>query len=148
MDQRVCEVMQKLRQQELYPPSNSKIISYKTASQTTQKMSLEELANSVGLSESRLRALFKADIGLTLTQYIRKIKMDSAADMLRNGHRKVTEIRAKLGANDDSHFVRDFKQSHGMPPTQYRKLHQRRFEGEEGDGGLSSSSPAIVLANE
>ncbi|MGE0132302.1 MAG: helix-turn-helix domain-containing protein [Blastocatellales bacterium] len=101
-------------------------------------MSLEELAQMVGLSETRLRALFKSNLGLTPTQYIRKIKMDEAANLLRNTYWRVARIAARLGASGDSRFARDFRKVHGMTPTGYRKLHQRQGEGE---GVAEGSAP-------
>ncbi len=89
------------------------------------------MAQSVGLSETRLRALFKSDLGLTPNQYVRKIKMEAAAEMVKGSYKRVNEIAAELDVNDDSHFVRTFKKTYGMTPTQYRKLHQRRSEGDE-----------------
>lgn len=97
------------------------------------------MAKKVYLSESRLRVLFKAQTGLTPTQYLRKIKMESAADMLRNTYRRVTEIASRLGASSDSRFARDFKKVYGMTPTKYRKLHQQRGEGEGGAEVAASS---------
>ncbi len=93
-------------------------------------MSVEELAKWVGLSETRLRALFKAELGLTPSQFGRKVRMEGAALLFVDTHFKVTEIAAKLKV-DESHFVRDFKKVHGLTPTQYRRLHQKS----EDDGG-------------
>ncbi len=93
-------------------------------------MSVEELAGSVGLSETRLRALFISDLGLTPKQYAEKIKMEAAAEMVRNSYKRVTEIAAELGFNSDGYFVRVFKKTYGVTPTEYRKLHQRRPETE------------------
>ncbi|MGE0128836.1 MAG: helix-turn-helix transcriptional regulator [Blastocatellales bacterium] len=127
MDQRVCDVMRKLREQELPPPpGNLQAITRKIISQTKQKMSIEQMAREVELSESRLRALFKSDLGLTPNQYVRKIKMDTAADLLRKTYHRVAEIAAILGFNDNSRFICYFKETHGMTPAAYRKFHQRQ----------------------
>jgi AraC-like DNA-binding protein len=98
-------------------------------------MSLEEMAFKFDLSESRLRALFKSQVGLPPTQYVKKLRMDEAARVLRISYGRVNEIRVGLRINDYSHFVRDFKKAHGMTPTQYRKFHQQRFEREGGADG-------------
>lgn len=89
-------------------------------------MSIKEMARQVELSESRLRALFKSNLGLTPNQYVRKIKMDNAADQLRDTYRRVADIAASLGFDDNSRFVRYFKEAHGMKPTEYRRSHQRQ----------------------
>jgi len=133
MDPRVHEVMQMLRKQALTPPAgNSHAAISESENKEEKKMSLEEIAIEFDLSESRLRAIFKSQVGLAPTQYIKKLKMDEAARMLRDSYKRVTDIRTRLRINDYSHFVRDFKKAHGMTPTQYRKFHQRQFEREGG----------------
>jgi AraC-like DNA-binding protein len=136
--------MRKLREQELPPPSNSQAITHRAIPKAEQKMSVEELAKEVGLSETRLRALFKSDLGLTPRQYVKKTKMETAAEMAGKSYKRVTEIAAELGFNGDSHFVRVFKQTYGMTPTEYRKLHQQRSEREN----TTPSRPAIISCNE
>jgi AraC-like DNA-binding protein len=129
MDSRVREVMQMLHKQAL-TPRNSNAATGESDDEEEQKMSFEKMALKFDLSESRMRALFKSQVGLSPTQYVKKLKMDEAAMMLKDSYKRVTEIGAKLRINDFSHFVRDFKKAHGMTPTQYRKFHQRQSEGE------------------
>jgi AraC-like DNA-binding protein len=128
MDPRVCEVMQMLHKQAL-TPGNSNAAIGESENKEEQKMSFEKMALKFDLSESRMRALFKSQVGLSPTQYVKKLKMDEAAIMLKDSNKRVNEIGAKLRINDFSHFVRDFKKAHGMTPTQYRKFHQRQSEG-------------------
>src|SRR5262245_6852708 len=136
MDPRVHKVMQMLREQAAPPPSsNSHATTSESDNDAEQKMSLEGIAIEFDLSESRLRALFKSQVGLSPTQYVKKLKMDWTARMLKDSHIRVTKIRARLRINDYSHFVRDFKKAHGMTPTQYRKFHQRQSEREAGAEG-------------
>ncbi len=89
------------------------------------------MALQFDLSESRMRALFKSQVGLPPTQYVIKLKMDEAAEKLRDTYERVTKIATDLGFNSDSYFIRSFKKAHGMTPTQYRKLHHQRSEREE-----------------
>lgn len=121
MDQRVCRIIQLLRDQELPPPGNLHAINYKLSQQAKHRKSLEELARQVDLSESRLRALFKSNLGLPPKKCVKKMKMDAAAKMLANTFMKVKEIAAVLNINDDSHFVRDFKLAHGNDPDRIPK---------------------------
>jgi AraC-like DNA-binding protein len=102
-------------------------------------MSIGELARWVGLSKTRLCALFKSDIGLTPKQYVEKIKMAAAAEMLRNSYKRVAEIAAELEFDSDSYFTRVFKKTYGQTPTEYRKGRQRRSERE--DTAKNTASP-------
>src|SRR5262245_65968617 len=117
MDPRVHEVMQMLRKQALTRQTvNSHASISESENKEEQNMSLEKIAIEFDLAESRLRAIFKSQVGMAPTQYVKKLKMDEAARMLRDSYKRVTDIRTRLRINDYSHFVRDFKKAHGMTP--------------------------------
>lgn len=142
MDPRVYAMMQILRKKAFLPlPSNSHSTTCETSDQEEQKMSLEKMALKFNLSESRMRNLFKSQVGLPPTQFVKKLKMDEAARRLRNTYNRVTRIAADLGFESNSYFARSFKKAYGMTPTQYRKLHQRQSEGERGEVNRDSFSP-------
>lgn len=82
--------------------------------------SFKGIAQSMNLSYSRLRYLFKAETGVSPSQYLRAVRMQKAKQHLENTFMSVKEIMIKVGFNDESHFVRDFKRVYGMPPNKYR----------------------------
>ena len=132
MDPRVHKIMQMLRKRALkHPTLNSHATTGESDDKQELKMSLEEMAFKVNLSESRMRALFKSKVGLPPTQYIIRRKMKEAAKRLRNSYKRVTRIAMDLGFENNSYFVRAFKKVYGITPTQYRKLHQRPSGREE-----------------
>lgn len=88
-----------------------------------QKLCLNDLARAVNLSPSRLSHIFKADVGLAPMQYLAQLRMEKAGELLRTTFLTVGEIRVRVGINDESHFLRDFKRAFGMPPRQYRSHH-------------------------
>jgi AraC-like DNA-binding protein len=138
MDPRVNEVIQMLRKQALtHPTVNSQAVIGESMEE--QKMSLEEMAFKVDLSESRMRVLFKSHVGLPPTRYVIKVRMEDAAKRLRDTYERVTEIAVGSGFNSDSYFARAFKKVYGMTPTQYRKFHQRPSEGR---GEEENSAPS------
>lgn len=120
-----------LRKQVFMPPGNSDAATGESENKEEQKMTLEDMAFKVDLSESRMRALFKSQVGLPPTQYLIKLRVDEAAKELRDTYKRVTEIAADLGFDSDSYFTRAFKKALGMTPTQYRQLHQQPSEGKE-----------------
>ena len=79
------------------------------------------LAASVNLSQSRLRHLFKDETGLTPAQYLKRLRLDHARELLDRSFLRLKEVMPLVGINDESHFVRDFKKAHGLPPRQYRQ---------------------------
>jgi two-component system response regulator YesN len=87
-------------------------------------LSLTEIAQSVNLSSSRLRYLFKAETGVPIAQYFKSLRMQKAKELLENTFLSVKEITVSVGINDESHFVRDFKKNFGLTPSQYRERYR------------------------
>lgn len=82
--------------------------------------SVQELARSVNLSTGRLSHLFKAATGISPIQYLGRLRMERARELLETTFLSVKEVKNRVGVNDDSHFVRDFKKRYGMRPAQHR----------------------------
>lgn len=85
-----------------------------------RSLSLNEMAEIVNLSPSRLDHLFKAEIGITPMQYLKSLRIEKASQLLQTTFLTVKEIMAEVGIDDKSHFLRDFKKTHGLAPTEYR----------------------------
>jgi AraC family transcriptional regulator of arabinose operon len=86
----------------------------------TQPAPVGQLAKSVHLSSSRLRHLFKSELGLTITRYRKLLRLEKARDLLRTSFLEVKEIAGIVGFGDVSHFVRDYKMTYGETPTETR----------------------------
>ncbi|MGH9916378.1 MAG: helix-turn-helix domain-containing protein [Pyrinomonadaceae bacterium] len=80
-----------------------------------------ELARSLNLSVSRLCHLFKAETGLTLTQYTRAINLKEAKELLESTSLSIKEIRCRVGITDGSRFAKYFRAAYGTSPQQYRR---------------------------
>jgi AraC family transcriptional regulator len=84
---------------------------------------LSEAARVVNLSPSRMYHVFKTCMGISPKQYLRMARIRWAKELLSNSFLSVKEIARMVGAGDESHFVRDFKEDCGLTPTQYRNSH-------------------------
>lgn len=84
-------------------------------------LDLKALASHVGCAPHYLSRLFRAHTGKTLTQKLRQIRIDHAADLLQNSDRNVTEAALEVGYNSLSHFTKAFILEKGILPSQYRK---------------------------
>lgn len=84
-------------------------------------MPVAALAATVNLSVSRLRVLFKAETGLTIRQYVKRLRMQRAKELAGATFLHVSEIADLLKYNNASHFVRDFRRMFGVTPVVYRK---------------------------
>jgi len=85
-----------------------------------KNLTLDEIANSVFLSPSYASRIFKENQGITITDYMSKVKLEEAKKMLRNPEYKIDYIAETLGYNDASYFSKVFRRKEGMSPTQYR----------------------------
>ena len=79
-----------------------------------------ELGELVNLSGSRLRHLFKQETGTTPAQYLKAIRLQIAATLLRSTFMSIKEIAMSVGLNTASYFVREFRKFYGMTPTEFR----------------------------
>lgn len=101
------------------------------------ELSLAEFAQSVNLSVWRLCHIFKSDVGMPPMRYLRLLRMERAKDLLESSFLSVKEIAYRVGLNDESHFVRDFKSTYGSSPALYRS-HFRRNGGEQSNNNGES----------
>jgi AraC-like DNA-binding protein len=85
-----------------------------------RELRLNEVAQTVNLSSSRLRHIFKAETGMPPEQYLRSLRMQRARDLLESSFLSIKEIREQVGIGDRGSFVRDFKRAYGVTPAQYR----------------------------
>jgi len=83
-------------------------------------LSIGELAESVQLSPSRLSHLFRSELEMSPAQYLKRIRIYVAGNMLRKTYLSQKEILAAIGIPDRSHFTRHFKRIYGQSPSQFR----------------------------
>ena len=80
---------------------------------------LNELAKSAGMSETKMKQLFKQVFGDTIYNFYQKLRMEEAAFMLRQARYSVSEAGYKLGFSNLSHFSRLFQKHYGEKPKKY-----------------------------
>jgi AraC-like DNA-binding protein len=85
----------------------------------TEPPTLEELGRRVGCSPFYLSRLFSQEAGMTIQQFIRQLRMERAAELLRSGQCNVTEAALEVGYNSLSHFSSAFHETFGCCPGLY-----------------------------
>lgn len=85
-----------------------------------RNISLKYLGEYIGYSESYMSHLFSKEIGVTLTEYLNKLRIEKAKDLLDSTNLKIYEIAEKVGFSTVEHFSRYFKKYIGVSPKQYK----------------------------
>jgi AraC family transcriptional regulator len=80
---------------------------------------LEEIGRAVGCSAFHLSRTFSAATGMTIPQYLRQLRMERAAELLRSGKFNVTETALEVGYSSLSHFSQAFHETYGCCPGLY-----------------------------
>ena len=80
---------------------------------------LDELGRLVNCSPFYLSRLFTQEAGMTMQQFLRQVRMERAAELLRTGQCNVTEAALEVGYNSLSHFSTTFHETFGCCPGLY-----------------------------
>ena len=86
----------------------------------TADLTLKSIAKSMNVNASYLSALFKKECGETLTDYVIRKRMESAAYYLKHTDKQIQVIAAEVGVLDVNYFIKLFKRQYEMTPSQYR----------------------------
>ena len=84
------------------------------------RITIQVLADYTQLSTSYLSRLFKKNIGISISDYIREKKIEKAAHLLRYSNTPLIEIASYLSFSSQSHFILAFENYIGMTPKKYR----------------------------
>ena len=83
--------------------------------------SLEEAANLVSLSPNYLSKIFKRKTGINFSEYLLKVKMEKAEELLHNITLRTYEVAEEVGYDNPKNFTRAFKQYSGKTPREFRE---------------------------
>lgn len=86
------------------------------------KISLEDIANSVSISPFYFSRLFKKETGYSPYDYIIMIRLNHAKNLLKTTNMLIKEIAFECGFNSESNFVTAFKKHVNMTPKQFRNI--------------------------
>jgi len=94
-------------------------ISYVTKN-LEKRISLEEVAGYLFLNQSYFSRLFKKEMGETFIEYVTKMKVTRAKELLEQTTESVGKICERLGYDNQSYFIKLFKTHVGVTPNEYR----------------------------
>jgi AraC-like DNA-binding protein len=90
----------------------------------TGKITAAEAARVAGLSVGRALHLIKEETGLSLSEYIKRLRIDYGKYLLLNTDVSLADVAAAAGFFDQSHFTRTFKRAEKMTPFHFRRKYK------------------------
>jgi len=102
---------------------------------SNEQFGVSELAGEMGMSRSNLLRKVTKATGLSVSQFIRKIRLEKAEEFLRDETYTVSEISYKVGFNSPSYFIKCFREQYGYPPGSIEEHNQEEIKEEVIEGG-------------
>lgn len=123
MKESILEIAQKVLERINSRKNSNKIIeqSLKYIEQNyCNDLSLEKVAGSVFINPRYYCLLFKQTMGINFVDYLNKLRIENACELLKDVRLKTYEIAYKVGYSNYKYFCQIFKKYKGISPTQYR----------------------------
>lgn len=114
----LTDMIAESRENSVYPQPIRKCLHY-INTHLHEKLNVSTLSKECGLSEDYLSFLFKKNLGINLSSYIRNQRLQASKEML-NGNYTVSDIGYYLGFCSESYFISCFKKEFGKTPKQFR----------------------------
>jgi AraC family transcriptional regulator len=108
-------------------------------------LSLDEMAQSVGLSTAHFARMFRKSTGETPHQYVLRQKLARAKRMLRAPKARVLDVAVACGFKTQQHFAQAFRDVWGVSPTTYRQ-HLVGSEAPHASETDSEDAPRLLIA--
>lgn len=88
--------------------------------------SMSEVARAVGCSRARLFRIFQQTAGMTPNDYLQRLRVSRAGELLTTTSRPITEIAIACGFSSSQYFSNVFRKYLGLTPTAFRVADRRR----------------------
>lgn len=91
-----------------------------------EPVSLTEIAKTIHLTPNYIGELFKKETGFSFTDYVGKLRLSYATNLLTGSDLSIADISAQSGFHSVSYFIRNFKLAMGMTPLEYRISEEKK----------------------
>jgi AraC-like DNA-binding protein len=108
-----------VQQENAEPPMITKAKQFIRENQE-EDLSLGQVAKAVNTSSFYFCKMFKKATGVNFTEYVSRVRIASAKNLLLNPNLRISEIAYQVGFQSLTHFNRVFKKIAGQSPTEYR----------------------------
>lgn len=86
-----------------------------------EQLSMAEVAGLIHLNASYFSVLFKEQTGVPFSEYVSRLRVQRAKEMLLQTRMSIGEIGERVGYRTDKYFIKVFKSLEGMTPSRYRQ---------------------------
>lgn len=87
-----------------------------------ERFGVSELASQLQMSRSNLYLRVKAITGISVSRYIRNIRLEKGQKLLRQTNKTASEVAFDVGFSSTSYFTKCFHDYYGYPPGEYHKI--------------------------
>jgi AraC-like DNA-binding protein/DNA-binding GntR family transcriptional regulator len=102
-------------------PANVRRVTELVHEKIEDELSLDEMAESAGLSTGYFSQMFRKSTGETPHHFLLRHRIERAKDMLRDPDTRVLDVAVAGGFKTQQHFARVFRKMCGASPTEYRQ---------------------------
>lgn len=89
-----------------------------------RSITLEEIGAKLHVTPEYLGTLFRREVGVSFSNYIKKYRINKAKELLCGTEMKLYQIAEEVGYTDSKYFSKVFKEMTGQLPTEYRKIYK------------------------
>ena len=114
MEDRVSRIIGRIR------PEIRRTMAYIQA-HLREKLSREQLSSLAGFGDTYFSRIFKAEVGMSYTDYLLRARMLAAQDLLRSTDMPISEIAGACGFYDASYFIVQYREFYGETPREWRE---------------------------
>jgi AraC-like DNA-binding protein len=104
-------------------------VVYRVTRNSAHAMTVADCAKQLGMSESRFSRLFRRATGNTFVDFVNRVRINRACQLLMESDRYITHICYEVGFNNVANFNRRFLEIKGMTPRDFRRQTLNRFGG-------------------
>ncbi len=102
-------------------PARLRRVSELVLAKLEDELTLDEMAESAGLSPAHFSTMFRQSTGLSPHQFVVRERIERAKEMLRPAETRVLDVAVACGFKTQQHFARVFRKLCGSSPTEYRR---------------------------
>ncbi|UNC92205.1 PocR ligand-binding domain-containing protein [Candidatus Contubernalis alkaliaceticus] len=86
----------------------------------SQSLTTQDIATHIYISPSHLSRLFRKELDCTVLEYLTRVRIEKALQLLKNNEQSIEEVARSVGFKNTSYFARIFKERVGVTPLTFR----------------------------